>query len=617
MSGRLGPKLHHVTLQFPHYKKVKMGMGGWKIRKRTIIVALATSIIWFLVDILILRSFDCGKTVPCGATESGIENQLNSEVNTGDHTVQGYSRWNHYDVSELREWRVRAPVVGDKDLPGEMGTPVLVPKELIAEKDEMFKLNQFNLLVSDLISVNRSLKDVRLETCKRKVYPALLPSTSVVIVFHNEAWSTLLRTLHSIINRSPKGLVSEIVLVDDASEFEHLHEALEQYVAKLSVPVSILRSTSRIGLIKARLLGANHAKGPVLTFLDSHVECTEGWLEPMLAEIFRNRKAVVCPIIDVLSDQTFEYITASDMTWGGFNWKLNFRWYRVPPRELDRRNGDRSIPVRSPTMAGGLFSVDKEYFYEIGAYDDGMEIWGGENLEMSFRVWMCGGELLIATCSHVGHVFRKSTPYTFPGGTTNIVNRNNARLAEVWMDEWKDFYFSLNPAARKVDKGDISERKRLRENLQCKNFRWYLENIYPESQMPLNYQHLGEIKHKATGHCLDTMGKKSGGKLGASLCHSLGGNQVFALTKAKQIMSDDNCFDVSNKMGPVKLLRCHGMGGNQAWRVDESGQKIIHENTNRCLSMIASLSMPTMEECSPDSENQLWTMDKPFSWQSN
>lgn len=88
--------------------------------------------------------------------------------------------------------------------------------------------------------------------CKGKSYPSLLPTTSVVIVFHNEAWTTLLRTVHSIINRSPKELVEEILLVDDASEQDHLGRKLEEYVAQLPVPTRVLRTGTRSGLIRAR-----------------------------------------------------------------------------------------------------------------------------------------------------------------------------------------------------------------------------------------------------------------------------------------------------------------------------------------------------------------------------
>lgn len=96
-------------------------------------------------------------------------------------------------------------------------------------------------------------------------YPKKLPQVSIVIVYHNEAWSTLIRTIWSVITQSPRELLKEIILVDDYSNKDYLEKPLREYVKNFPVPVILSRTLSRVGLIQARLLGASKATVSLLS----------------------------------------------------------------------------------------------------------------------------------------------------------------------------------------------------------------------------------------------------------------------------------------------------------------------------------------------------------------
>ena len=53
---------------------------------------------------------------------------------------------------------------------------------------------------------------------------------------------------------------------------------------------------------------------------------------------------------------------------------------------------------------------------------------------------------------------------------------------------------------KNTEYGDITARKEFREKKECKSFKWYLENIYPESNMPLDFFALGEVRLTVIRH---------------------------------------------------------------------------------------------------------------------
>lgn len=129
----------------------------------------------------------------------------------------------------------------------------------------------------------------KLYRCKRIKYLKTLPKVSIIVIFHNEYLSLLLRTIHSIYNRTPHELLHEILLVNDASTKKELYEPLQNYVAEnFNNCVKIVNLPERKGLIVTRMEGARRATGEVLVFFDSHMEMNVNWLPPLLGNCVLN-----------------------------------------------------------------------------------------------------------------------------------------------------------------------------------------------------------------------------------------------------------------------------------------------------------------------------------------
>ncbi|KAG7275216.1 hypothetical protein CRUP_013004 [Coryphaenoides rupestris] len=202
--------------------------------------------------------------------------------------------------------------------------------------------------------------------CLGEQYSESLPSASVVICVQDpEAWSTLVRTVRSVLHTAPD---------------EHLPGC--------------------------RSLGASVALGEVLVFMDSHCECHAGWLEPLLERVAQDR---------------------------------------------------------SPALGGGVLAIDRHFFLSVGGYDPGMLLSGAEQIELSIRVWSCGGSMEVVPCSRVAHL-SPPAPTPPPPATPpdpELLHKDKIRLADTWMDAYGKIFYRRDTLAhfiRQSESPNITEQ---------------------------------------------------------------------------------------------------------------------------------------------------------------
>uniref|UniRef100_A0A673MPQ9 Polypeptide N-acetylgalactosaminyltransferase n=1 Tax=Sinocyclocheilus rhinocerous TaxID=307959 RepID=A0A673MPQ9_9TELE len=442
---------------------------------------------------------------------------------------------------------------------------------------KMFQYYGYNGYLSDRLSMDRPIPDYRPEGCKNMSYPSNLPQVSIVFIFVNEALSVIVRSIHSAMNRTPRHLLKEIILVDDNSNNDELKEKLQDFVKETNAKqpgfIKMVRHSKQEGLIRSRVSGWRAASAPVVALFDAHVEFNTGWAEPILQRIKEDRTRIISPSFDNIKYDTFE-IEEYPLSAQGFDWELWCR-YLNPPKSWWNLNNS-SAPIRSPALIG-CFVVDREYFAEIGLLDEGMEIYGGENVELGVRV-----------------------------RNYIILSRNTfARIAHIERDSG-------------IDIGDIAERKALRKKLQCKTFRWYLVNIYPEMRMYTDTIAYGVLRNSLkTDLCLD-QGPDTDNIPILYLCHGMSPQNVY-YTSTQQLfvgvlsptIDDDDNKCLVDVNGRPRLIECSYAVAKRMklhWRFTQGGS-IQNTKSKRCLELMENNDNEfgyqlTLQKCT----GQNWTI---------
>jgi GT2 family glycosyltransferase len=283
---------------------------------------------------------------------------------------------------------------------------------------------------------------------------------SVVIATRNEG-EMLRSTVASVLNDTAYSPI-EVVVVDDGSTDDSCLGLDDDRVA-------IVRG-HELGAPGARNLGAAHARGEYLVFLDAHCRVSANWLDVLVAALEPPDVAVVGP--------TFTKLDAAEPRGCGMTWtspRLETAWI-VPP--------DDGRPSEVPLAPGGCQAYRARTFALVGRFDDGMTPWGFEDVEICLRAWLLGYRVLGASRATVAHHFRDKRGFDVPNEGVLV---NYLRLIHLHFAQWRIAhairaigpYPGLDDALARLARSDVLDLRAELEAVRVRTDDWFFSVFAP------------------------------------------------------------------------------------------------------------------------------------------
>jgi len=234
---------------------------------------------------------------------------------------------------------------------------------------------------------------------------------SVIIPTYNEG-RHLRETVASVLSTATAQ--TEVIVVNDSST-----DGSADCLRGLN-GVVVLRNASRSGVAVSRANGMDAATGDWLVCIDAHNTFPVGWQDAIA------RAATQL-------EGGYGYLLGSELHYGDYH--ITGTYYPEPnlyPHQLPRQAIDAPYAVMS--LPGGCHIIRRDYYNDIGGYDRGMlPPWGGEDMELSLRVWMLGGEVCIIPGLEITTLFKPSFPADWHM-TYEVTIANVMRVAYIYLD---------------------------------------------------------------------------------------------------------------------------------------------------------------------------------------